>query len=159
MKDLVSYLLDINISMQSDATEKRLFNFVVLAINYYWYIQPPTPKKSIFLWLDGLSLLVSLPTNPNYTKSESRDKNYDMERVDNEMFWTNEMPSTNPNCTKSESHGNIYSKNYRDISNRMDIQELLSDNSKGPIDNYDIGRVGDKLTWTEKILPTDRIIK
>lgn len=35
MKDLISYFLDINISMQNDVTETKLFNLADLAIDYY----------------------------------------------------------------------------------------------------------------------------
>ncbi len=37
----------------------------------------------------------------------------------------------------------------------MEVQQLLSDDSKDPIDNCDIGRVGDEVTWTEEMSPTD----
>ena len=36
----------------------------------------------------------------------------------------------------------------------MGVQELLSDDSKGLIDNCDIGRV-DKVTWIEEMLSTN----
>ena len=35
MKDLVSYLLDVYILAQNNIIEKRLFDLVVLSINYY----------------------------------------------------------------------------------------------------------------------------
>ena len=63
------------------------------------------------------------------------------------------MPPTDFNYTKSKSHGNICSKNYHNINNRVGIQELLSDDSKVPINNCNIGKVGDEVTWTEKMLP------
>ncbi len=56
------------------------------------------------------------------------------------------MPPTNPNRTESKSHGDICSKNLRDINKEVNIQQLLSDDSKGPINNLDIGRVGDEVT-------------
>ncbi len=155
MKDLVRYSLDVNIQVQSDAPEKRLFDLVVLAIDYHRLIQPPTPTKSIFLWLDGLSPLVGSPTNPNRTESESHSDNCDMGREDNEVSWTEEMSPSNPNRTKSESHGDICSKNHHDISDGVGVQQLLSDDSKSLINNCDIGRVGDEVTWTEEMLPTD----
>ncbi len=65
------------------------------------------------------------------------------------------MPPSDPDRTESESHSDICSKNHCDISDGVSIQQLLSDNSKGPIDNCDIGRVGDEVTWTEEMLPTD----
>lgn len=65
------------------------------------------------------------------------------------------MPPTNPNCTKSESHDDICSKNYYNIIDEVGIQKLLLDNSKGFINNYDIGRVGDKITWTKKMPSTN----
>ena len=64
------------------------------------------------------------------------------------------MPPTDPDCTKSKSHGNICSKNHCDTSEEVDIQELLSNNSKYHIDNCDISQV-DEVTWTEEMPPTD----
>ncbi len=37
----------------------------------------------------------------------------------------------------------------------MDVQQLLSDDSKDPINNCDISRVGDEVTWTKKMPPTN----
>ncbi len=80
MKDLVSYSLDVNIPVRNDAPERRLFDLAVLAIDYHWPIRPPTPTKSIFLWLDGLSSLVGPPTDPNRTESESHSDNCNLVR-------------------------------------------------------------------------------
>ncbi len=121
MKDLVSYSLDVNIPLRSDAPERRLFNLAVLAIDYHRPIRPPTPTKSIFLWLDGLSPFVGLPTNPNRTKSESHNDIFDMGREGSETSWTEEMPPSDPNRTESESYGDICSKNHRDISDRVGV--------------------------------------
>ncbi len=49
MKDLVSYSLDVNILVRSNAPERRLFNLAVLAIDYHRPIRPLTPTESIFL--------------------------------------------------------------------------------------------------------------
>ena len=38
IKNLVIFSLDINILMQNDASEKRLFDPTVLAIDYHWPI-------------------------------------------------------------------------------------------------------------------------
>ena len=92
-----------------------------------------------------MSPLVSLSTNPNHTKDESYSDNCDIGRESNEVSWTKEMPPINPDYTKSKSHSDICSKNHRNISDRIGIQELLSDNSKSLIDNCDIGRV-DEMT-------------
>ena len=35
MKDLISYLLDVNISVLSNSTKKKLFDCVIKDINYY----------------------------------------------------------------------------------------------------------------------------
>ncbi len=85
MKDLISYSLDVNILVRSNAPERRLFDLAILAIDYHQPIRPPTPTESIFLWLDGLSPLVGPPTNPNRTESESHSNNYDMGREGNEV--------------------------------------------------------------------------
>ncbi len=86
MKDLVSYSLDVNIPVRSDAPERRLFDLVVSAIDYHWPIRPPTPTESIFLWLDRFSPLVGPPTDPNRPESESHSDNCDMGREGNEVF-------------------------------------------------------------------------
>lgn len=35
----------------------------------------------------------------------------------------------------------------------MSVQELLLDNSKDPMDDCNIGRVSDEVTWTKKMPP------
>ena len=77
-----------------------------------------------------------------------------MSKDNNEVSWTKEIPPTDPDLTKSESHNDICSKNHRNTSDGMGVWKLLSDNSKSPIDNYDIGKV-DKVTWTEEMPPTN----
>ncbi len=78
-----------------------------------------------------------------------------MGKKDHEVFWTKKMPPTDLNHTESENHVDICSKNYHNISDGVDTQQLLSDNLKDPIDNYDIGKVDDKVPWTEEISPTN----
>ncbi len=151
MKDLISYSLDINIPVQNNVPEKKPFNLVDLAIDYHWPIRPLTPTESIFFWLEKLSLLVGLPTDFNCTKSDNHSDNCDIGRESNEVFWIEEMPSTDPDHTESKSHGDICSKNYYNISDGVGIQQLLLDDSKCPINNCDIGRVRDEMTWTEEI--------
>ncbi len=56
------------------------------------------------------------------------------------------MPPSDPDRTESESHGDICSKNHHDISDGVGVQQLLSNDLKGPIDNCDIGRVRDEVT-------------
>ncbi len=85
IKDLVSYSLDVNIAMRSNATERRLFDLAISAIDYHWPIRPPTPTESIFLWLDGLSPLVGPTTDPNRIESESHSDNCDMGKESNEV--------------------------------------------------------------------------
>ena len=121
MKDLVSYSLNINISVQSNTCEKKLFDLAVLAIDYYRPIQPFIPTKSIFFWLDGWSPLVGPPTNPNHTKSESHSDNYNISRKGNKMSWTEEILPTDLNCTKNKSHGNICRKTYYNTSDEVSI--------------------------------------
>lgn len=71
------------------------------------------------------------------------------------MFLTKEMPSTNSNYTKSKSSGDICSKNYHNMSDEVGMQELLSDDSKAPNKNCDIGRVGNEMTQTEEMQSTN----
>ena len=75
MKDLVCCSLDVNIPVQSNVVERRLFNRAFEAIDYYCLVQSPTPTESLFFWLAQLSLLISLSTDPNYTESESLGDN------------------------------------------------------------------------------------
>ena len=75
MKDLVCCSLDVNIPVQSDAAERRLFDRAVGAIDYYCPVRPPTPTKSVFLWLVQLSPLVGPSTDSNRTKSKSLSDN------------------------------------------------------------------------------------
>ncbi len=107
MKDLVSYSLDVNIPVRSDAPERKLFDLAVSAIDYHRPIRPLTSTESIFIWLNGLSPLVSLLTDPNRTKSESHSDNSDIGREGNEVSWIKEMPPSDPDCTESKSHGDI----------------------------------------------------
>lgn len=39
IKDLVNYLLNINIPVKQNATKKRLFDFTAEAIKYYWPVK------------------------------------------------------------------------------------------------------------------------
>lgn len=54
-----------------------------------------------------------------------------------------------------KSHGNICSKNYYNINNKIDIQKFLSDNLKGPINNYDINKISNQVIWIKKMLSTN----
>ncbi len=83
MKDLITYSLDVNIPVQSNVPEKRLFDLAVSAIDYHWPIRPLTVTESIFLWLDGLGSLVGLFIDPNRTKSESYSDICDMGKEGN----------------------------------------------------------------------------
>ncbi len=121
MKDLVSYSLDVNIPMQNNIPENRLFNLVVLATDYYRPIRPLILIKSIFFWLNRLNPLVNPPTNPHYTKRENHSDNCNIGNESNEVFWTEEIPLTNLDCIKSEIHNNNCSKNYYNINNGVGI--------------------------------------
>ncbi len=157
IKDLVSYLLDFNILVQSDTPEKKLFGLAVLAINYHQLIRLLTPTQSIFFWLDRLSPLIDLPTNLNCTKSENNSDNCNMGKEGNKVSWTKEMAPANPNRTKSKSYNDICSKNYYNINNGVGVQQLLLDDTKSSINNYNIDKVGDEVTWTEEMPPTNPI--
>ncbi len=146
IKDLVRYSLDVNIPVQSDAPKKRLCDLAISVIDYHRPIQPLTPIELILFWLNRLSLLVDPPTEPNRTKNESHSNNCNIGKEGNKVSLIEEMPPTDRDHTKSENHSDICSKNYRDISDRVGVQQLLSDDSKGSINNYDIGRVGDEVT-------------
>ena len=71
MKDLVCCSLDVNIPVQNDAAEKRLFDYVIETIDYYCPVQLSTPTESVFLWLAQLSPLVGLFTDSDRTESKS----------------------------------------------------------------------------------------
>lgn len=59
----------------SDMTEKRLFNYTIRVIKYYWPIKPPIYIKCIFFLLAGLSSLVGLSTDSNHTKNKNHNEN------------------------------------------------------------------------------------
>lgn len=61
------------------------------------------------------------------------------------------MLSTKSNHYNSKTHSDICSKNHRNISDEMGIEKFLLDNSKGAINNCDIGKVDDKVTGIEEI--------
>lgn len=65
------------------------------------------------------------------------------------MSLIEKIPPTYLNCTKSKSHNDICSKDHHNISDWTSVQKLLSDNSKDPINNCDIGSVNNKVTWTK----------
>lgn len=67
------YLLDVNISMQNIAAEKKPLNHAVKAINYYAPIEPSISTKLIFLWLVQLSLLIGLSIDLKRTKLKCRN--------------------------------------------------------------------------------------
>ena len=61
-----------------------------------------------------------------------------MGKESNKMSLKYEMQPTNSNRTESKNHSDIYNKNHCNISDQVDIQELLLANSKSLIDNCDI---------------------
>ncbi len=65
------------------------------------------------------------------------------------------MPPNDSDCIKNKSHDNIYSQNYYDISNKVIIQKLLSDDLKDPINNFNISSINERVTWKEEILLID----
>lgn len=78
MKDIVAFLLDLDVNiyvLMSNTAEKRLFNYIVRAIECYLPVKLLKYIKFIFFWLMGLSPLVEPPTNLNRTKSKSHSKN------------------------------------------------------------------------------------
>lgn len=60
------------------------------------------------------------------------------------------MLPTNINCTKDKSYNDIYDKCNCNISNKVIGEELDSNNVKDLINNYNIGKVDDKVTWMEE---------
>ncbi len=78
-----------------------------------------------------------------------------MGREGNGVSWIEETPLTNPNHIESENYDDICSKNHHDISDKVGVQEPLSDNLKGPINNCDIGKVGYEVTWIKEMSPSD----
>lgn len=137
--------------MQNNISEKKPFDIIILVIDNHRSIRPLISIKSIFLELNGLSLIVGRLTNLNHTKNESYSDNYNMDRENNEISQTEKMPPIKLNCIESKSHDSIYSKNYRNIRDRIGIQQPLSDDLKGPINNFNISRVGDEVTWIGKM--------
>lgn len=69
------------------------------------------------------------------------------------------MPTTDSDYIKKKSHVNICSQSHCDISDQIRVQKLLLDDLKGFIANFDISKVGNEITWTERMPSTnpDRI--
>lgn len=111
IKELVSFLLDLNIYVsRSDTAEKILFDCAVEAIQYYWPVRSLTLITSTFFWLVKLSPLLRPPRDPNYTKRKSYSENDNISNevdiddsvnigdgIDNKIFWVDRLPFTNPN--------------------------------------------------------------
>lgn len=155
MKNLISYSLDVNISVQSNIVKKKLLDFAVLVIDYYRLIETPTSTESIFLWLNRLSSLAGLSIDPNCTEIKSHNKNCNMDIANDEMFWTEKMSSINPNCTKSKSYDDIYNKSNYNINDKMSGKKPGSNDSKDFINIYNISKVGHELTYIEQMPSTN----
>ena len=82
MKDLVYYLLDVNILVQSNAAEKKMFELAAEAIDYYYPVQPSKWIELVFFWLAQLNLLICLPTDLDCAKSKSFGDSYDKRNGD-----------------------------------------------------------------------------
>lgn len=106
--------------------EKRLFNYAVETIKYYWSMKLLIPTESIFFYLAELSPLIESPMNLNCTKSKSNSKNGNLSdglninnRVDDEVLWANKLLHINSNQTKSENcsdYINMYNMINKEIS-------------------------------------------
>lgn len=72
-----------------------------------------------------------------------------------EMSWMGKMTSIKPNCTKSKSHSNICNKSNCNMSDRVSGKKLGLDNSKYSIDDWNISKVSDEITWIKEILQTN----
>lgn len=77
--------------------------------------------KSIFLWLNRLNSFICLSIDFNYTKNMSYNDNFNMSKVGNKVFYKEEMPPINFNYTKNKDYDDIYSKNYCNINDEVDI--------------------------------------
>lgn len=75
--------------------------------------------------------------------------------VDDEMFQTREIPLTNLDCIKSKNYSDICNKNNRNINDKEGDKKLELDNLKDLINNCNIKRVDDKVTWAKKISPSN----
>ena len=75
MKDLVYCSLDVNISVQSNAAKKRLFDHAIEPIDYYYLVRSFTLIKSVFFWLAQLNTHVGPSTDPKRTKSKTLSDN------------------------------------------------------------------------------------
>lgn len=95
MKDIIASSFDLDVNRHiliSNAAEKKIFDCVVRAIEYYLPIRPLNHVESIFFLLVGLNLLVRLSTDLKCTKSKSYSKIGNINngvnignRVDNEI--------------------------------------------------------------------------
>lgn len=115
--------------------EKKIFNFAILSIKYYWPIRFLILMKSILLWLVKLNLFVRLPTDLNCTKSKNYIRNSNIRkrvdisnrvnrgnRVNDKVPWIDRLPLTNLNQTKIESYSDYYN-----ICNMVDKKILFTE--------------------------------
>lgn len=75
-----------------------------------------------------------------------------MGKKDSKVSYIKEIIPTKLYFFKNKSHRNICTKNYYNISDQVSVLQLLLDNSKSFINNYDISKIGNKMTWIKKML-------
>lgn len=90
-----------------------------------------------------MSLFNSLAINFNCIKSESYNNNCNVNRVNNKIFWIEEMPSIDSNCIKSKTFVIFIAI----ITAKWVIESVFR--------YFSQNEVSDKITWIEKILWTN----
>lgn len=89
MKDLVGFLLNVNVYVWiSNTAKRRLFNCAAGVIEYYLSIWPLRYIEFLFFWFSRLGLLIGPPTDLNRTKSKSHSKN---DNISNRVAISNDV--------------------------------------------------------------------
>ena len=134
MKNLICCSLDINIPVQSNAAQKRLFDRTVEAIDYYYPVQSFTPTKSVFLWLAQLTTLVDTSTNLDRIKSKSLGDNcskcnsYMSNKIGGKELMTEEELVTKEEFVKEEelvTEEELITENELLIKEKLEMEEKI----------------------------------
>lgn len=122
MKDMFDCSLDVNIPVQTNIAEKRLFNHAVEIIKYYYPVQLLTPTKSVLIWLTQLSPLIGPLTNISENCSKS---NGNMSNVGsgNELGMEEKL-FTDSDCTESKGLSHNYGKSNGNMSDGRSSKEI-----------------------------------
>lgn len=132
IKDLVYYVLNIDISIQNNIAERSLFTYTVIAIKHFWLIQSLMPTKLVFFWLAQLSQFADPSINRIdciESKSLFIDPTINSDRIESKNLLIS--PLINLEHTRNKCFNNNYYKSNSAKSKKVDIKKVERDNSEG----------------------------